>query len=110
MTEKCNQRKVKVVVAILLHVRIVESHICVMFRIIQKLAVPVLVGTMFKEKSIRAICFRDTKIVTFNYRPIPILIVYETKYDNTEEQENNLVSNIVAKKTLTKEWYKLHVL
>lgn len=73
----------KVTGAIMLHVRMGESRIRVMFEIFRNLAVPVFLGILLIDNSIKIIFSIKRKIVLFNSPPVPILTVHETEADKT---------------------------
>lgn len=69
----------------MLHIRIEQSRITVMFEIVRSLAVPVLLNTSFLDRFIEVIFLNKRKIVSCNTRPVRILMLHETEIDKTEE-------------------------
>lgn len=78
---------------IVLHVGNGDSRIRVVLQTVRKLAVPTFLVTSFIDKCINGIFQTDRKMVPFNSRPVPILVVIEVTYVETTEQLTKAVGN-----------------
>lgn len=97
-----NQR-VEVIGRISLHVQIEEGHIRVTFGIFRNLAVPVLLGTSFINNFAKGIFPGEKKMIPFNSPTVLILTMLERETDQTEEQQEDTVTNIISDQYFTQE-------
>lgn len=94
--KRATNQNVEVVGAIVLRVRIEDSAIGVMFRVVGNLAVPVLLGTSFIDKIIKNIFPDERKTVLFNYSSVSTLTVHQTETDRPGEQEDDTVAYVMV--------------
>lgn len=74
------------------------------------MVVAVHLSTLFIDNVINVILLSWRTVVPLSSPNVPILMIHETEFVKTEEQQDDIVDNIMAERASIKNWYKLHVL
>lgn len=60
------------------------------FDVVHNLAVPVLLGTLYIDKSVKGIFPPERNIATYNSKPVPVLAIIVMPEDFKNEHKNRL--------------------
>lgn len=89
--QSATTQKVSVVGTILLHVRIGDCRVNVVFGNVRNSLVPVLLEASFSGRFVKGIFPTALKIVLFNYKAVPTIVIKELPEENKDgERTQNL--------------------